>query len=155
MHKFISELNNICGKYNILLHGSLRIMDKESFDNQSITHKSTRTYSYSLIDSLEFDCEDKKPLSPFKETQSKASSIQIIDRDKLVTGVAHPCDGKKSHNRASWENTLKTNNCVTVGNDMKVPDRREITASDMKGDFNVREALGRATHEVLSKRGHK
>src|ERR1700743_350854 len=59
---------------------------------------------------------------PVQGINVKTSTITIIDRDKLVTGVQHPCDGKKSHNRSSWEDTLKRNNCSTVGNDIKMPE---------------------------------
>lgn len=77
----------------------------------------------------------------------------IMDKDKLLAnGVISPLDMKTAfHNRRDYAEHLKANGCVEIGNDFNssIDKRREI-----KGDFDCRNDLGKATYEVMEKHGY-
>lgn len=85
--------------------------------------------------------------------KSTASKITICDRDKLLAnGVLSPIDNKTHFsNRRDWNNHLKANDCVEIGNDFN--SAREVPGQ-LRGDYDIRSDLAKATHEVMDKYGH-
>lgn len=78
--------------------------------------------------------------------ESKVKSPLIQDKDILLKqAVKSPVDGKAYSNRHDWNDHLKRHDCVEVGNS-KMPERK------LQGDFNCREALTKATRQVLEQR---
>lgn len=57
-------------------------------------------------------------------------------------------DGKHYSNKTDYSNHLKQHGCHEVGNDPIV----EKKEKNLRGDFNVREAVAEATNHVLSKK---
>lgn len=149
---FLPELEALLKKYDILLQGRLRILSPERFkDKQSIEHKET--ISYGMITDrtgpfLVFDAEEKEAVNGVSKTPLR---LTIMDKDKLLRdGVSSPCDGKTYHNRLTWNEMLKRNNCVEIGNDYN---NQIGKPSELKGDFNTRKALKDALCEVKAKNG--
>ncbi len=82
------------------------------------------------------------------ETEKVKTIIQ--DKDILLrNGVSSPADGKIYGNRKDWNDHLKARGLHEVGNDMRKP------PSQPQGNFNCREALTKATRQVLEKNGHR
>lgn len=81
------------------------------------------------------------------------SNITIMDADKLLKdGVLSPLDMKTAFtNRRDYADHLKRNGCVEIGNDFNnsANKKREI-----KGDFDCRNDLAQATHQIAEKYGH-
>lgn len=83
--------------------------------------------------------------------QSLGSKITLMDKDILLKdGVKSPVTGEAYLNRRDWNNHLKANGCVEFGNDLNNAKQR----TEVRGDFNCREELGRAVHEVAEKNGY-
>lgn len=80
---------------------------------------------------------------------SAGSSFTLIDREKVIgDGVKSILDGKAYTNRGSYEQHLKDRGCFVVGNDLNKATEKK---RELRGDFNVRNELGRAVHEVLNR----
>ena len=75
--------------------------------------------------------------------------MQIIDRDKAFRDrpLQSCVDGSYHTNRRGYEEHLKMNDCRIYEKDSSNA-RKE---GEVRGDFNVREELTKATREVLSK----
>lgn len=84
---------------------------------------------------------------------NKSIKLTLQDRDILLKeGVLSPLDQKTAfHNRREWNEHLKVNGCVEIGNDYgdSTKKKREI-----KGDFDCREALAQAVNQVGEKYGY-
>jgi hypothetical protein len=84
--------------------------------------------------------------------QSRMRSVTIIDKDKVINGgMKSPIDGKVYGNRSDWNNHLKANDCVEMGNDLNNAKPR----TEIRGDFATKEDVGRAVNEVFERRGIK
>lgn len=89
-------------------------------------------------------CEDNR--------NTKTLKITLMDKDKLLAnGVKSPINKKSFTNRREWKEHLKANGCVEVGNDFN--NAKEV-AGKLRGDYDVRDDLGKATYEVMAKYGH-
>lgn len=76
--------------------------------------------------------------------------ITIINRDKLLEGgVKSPADGKTYSTRREWNDHLKANNCVELGNDLNNAKPR----TEVRGDFATKSDVAQAVNEVFEKRG--
>lgn len=65
------------------------------------------------------------------------NKISIVDKDVLLKdGVKSTVDGKKYSNRREWNEHLKRNHCVEIGNDYN-----NHTPAPPAGDHNVRSDL--------------
>lgn len=83
----------------------------------------------------------------------QAVNTILQDRDILLKdGILSPLDQKTAfHNRRDWNEHLKRNGCVEIGNDYNNSTQKK---SEIKGDFNCRQELGKATYQVMEKYGH-
>lgn len=79
--------------------------------------------------------------------------LTIVDGDKLLAnGVLSPIDQKTVfHNRKDWAEHLKRHNCIEFGNDFNKSTEK---MREIKGDFDCREQLTKATHQIAEKYGH-
>lgn len=83
--------------------------------------------------------------------KSLGSKVTLMDKDILLTnGVESPITGEAFLNRMDWNNHLKANGCVEFGNDLNSAKPR----TDIRGDFNCREELGKAVYQVAEKHGN-
>jgi len=104
-----------------------------------------RAQAFALSDKIaEFNRAQPKPVSN--------APVTISMRDKLLeNGVISPLDGKTAfHNRHSWAEHLKKNGCVEIGNDFNNATQKK---REIKGDFDCRDELGRATYQIAEKYG--
>ncbi len=76
----------------------------------------------------------------------------FIDREKVIgSGVKSMLDGKVYTNRTSYEQHLKDNGCVIVGNDYG----DKIEPKKPEYNFKTRDALGKAVYQLADKYGIK
>jgi hypothetical protein len=93
---------------------------------------------------------DRKEIAP-SFYQGNKSHVSIMDKDRLLAnGIVSPIDQTVFHNRREWANHLKSHDCVEFGNDLN----NAKAPTEMRGDFNCREELGKATYQIMEKYGH-
>lgn len=102
---------------------------------------------------LAFAASDRLAEYNRKQSYSPSHKMTIFDRDKLLAdGILSPIDRKTAFsNRKDWAEHLRANGCVEIGNDFN--NAKEIPGK-LRGDFDVRDDLGRATYQVMEKHGH-
>lgn len=129
-------------------------MDKENMKSAGLTdtqiHLLCTPFSNLSPDDRgkAFSASDKVAEWNRKQPYRLNGAITIVDRDVLLKdGVLSPIDQKTAfHNRKDWNDHLKRNNCVELGNDRQ-PKR------ELQGNFNCRKELAQATRQVLEKQG--
>ncbi len=90
------------------------------------------------------------PPSKADSWKTPGGRLNFYNNDKLLdNGVRSPVDGRVYSNKKTWRDNLKAHGCVEVGNDLNNAKPR----SEIRGDYNVRQELARATYEVLNKQG--
>lgn len=150
MEKFASELKKLLKKHNIWVSGTLRVRDLKEFDEKTANCEVLDFLNYGYAtDSqgpfIRFGINEKKSTI---EHVFSASKLVVMDTDKLLRdGVKSPIDGSIHGNRAGYKDHLKRHGCVEIGNDFNNAKPR----SEVRGDFNCREELTKATHQVMDK----
>jgi hypothetical protein len=156
---FTKGLKKLMDKHGCYLLGNLDVISSES------PHLDIQTHKCEIVDFVWVNvgvhrCRDMS--GPFivssaelKEVESGFKSekikITVMDKDVLLRdGVKSPITQEAFHNRAGWKEHLKAHGCVEVGNDYNNAKPRE----EVRGDFNCREELGKATYQVMEKYGH-
>lgn len=148
---FSREIVKLMKKHNCYIVGNVRLKLDDDFTDY--TCEPVQDIKYGLITDrgnfLSCSYQEKREESSFNPISSK---ITLMDKDKLLAnGILSPIDQKSAfHNRRDWADHLKQHNCVEFGNDLNNAKIR----SDIRGDYNVREELGKATYEVASKYGY-
>lgn len=151
---FLSDLKKVLKKHRIWLSGVLKIRDFALFDEKTSACEITEEngfYPYRDTSGpfIGFSIQPIEKPSDFTPTSVKTI---IMDRDKLLAnGVLSPLTKEAFHNRTDWNNHLKANGCVEIGNDFNTAHEKPI---ELKGDFDCRKELGEATYQVLDKYGH-
>lgn len=153
---FVADLKKVLKKHKVWLSGAIKIREIKSVwdektaecmitdENGCFPYKDTSGpfINFNII-----------PLEIKNSFSNRKVSTVIMDRDKLLAnGVLSPLDQKTAfHNRKDWGEHLKANGCVEIGNDFNnsTEKKREI-----KGDFDCREELAKATHQVMEKYGN-
>lgn len=148
---FTKELKKLMDKHGLFLCGRVSTQEKSENEVYSLDIKDRWTSgSYVEIGPFLIGYIDSAP--SITDYSIKKKSFSVMDKDKLLAnGVVSPLDGKTAfHNRRDWADHLKRNGCVEFGNDLNNAKPRE----EVRGDFNVRDELGKATHQVMEKYGH-
>lgn len=154
--EFLKEFSSLLKKHGVYLDGQLRLRDPsdgweiesaENFIVDEVSYHGCRDLSGPfLLCSIE---REKIKSAPIKT--SKLNPV-IYDNDALLKeGVKSQIDGKHYFNKHDWKNHLKDNGCVEIGNDFN--NAKEIPGK-LRGDFDVRNDLGKATYQVAEKYGY-
>lgn len=153
---FTGDLDVLLKKHRIWLSGTLKI---RSLDNDW----DETTSRCSIV--------DEDGAFPYKDTDgpflaltvlqkprentfsARNINVTIMDKDKLLAnGVLSPLDMKTAfHNRRDYAEHLKVNGCVEIGNDFNKSTEKK---REIKGDFDCRNELAKATHKVMEKYGN-
>jgi hypothetical protein len=155
---FTRDLQKLMQKHGCYLLGNHRISTDEIINSttlacevtaeiavQSGIHTITdRSGPFIIVNA------DRKEIIP-SFYQGNKSHVSIMDKDRLLAnGVVSPIDQTVFHNRRDWANHLKSHDCVEFGNDLN----NAKAPTEMRGDFNCREELGKATYQIMEKYGH-
>lgn len=153
---FTTELKKLMDKHGCYLVGNIKVKIT-SDDRLDLT-----TYLCEVAEAIDCGMGIFDRMGPFlighanqkishSNFDAKKSNITVLMADKLLeNGVLSPINQEAFHNRREWKEHLKANNCVEFGNDLNNAKPR----SDVRGDFNCREELGKATYEIMEKYGH-
>lgn len=149
---FLSDLEKVLKKHGVWLSGVIRLKDMTpDWDKKTASSK--------LIDIADYGhAMDKTgPFIKFSVSQVEKPSMYkavavrtvLMDKDKLLAeGVKSPITKQSFSNRRDWNNHLKANGCVEIGNDFNNAHQKPIP---LKGDFDCTKELSEATHQVMEK----
>lgn len=145
--KFINEVRSLCESHGLFLDGKLRVRQGKEWDGDtfSITHKDEIDYGYAKDSTGPFICFSINKLTKLTDFEGKKVNMQIVDKDKLLRdGVKSMADGKIYGNRHEYNEHLKRNGFIEVGDQAPTKPNREV-----RGDFEVRGALKDALQKHL------
>lgn len=124
LDEFLTALNKLCEQHSVYMTGRMRIIpDTDPYDLTTfcITKKDVIDYSYARDTAgpfLEFAISEK-PLSYVPKVYQR-ECVTIMDREKLMNGgFISMADGKVYTQRASYDDSLRRNDCILVGDDAK------------------------------------
>jgi hypothetical protein len=150
--KFAKKLSALMAKHGVLMIGDFRIYNNGDFNKKSIkTTISPVRYVPSSgvhmsVDNcgpfLSITAERNEVESHF--SPSKVSTL-IFDKDALLKNpVKSMADGKHYSNRREWNEHLKRNDVVEVGDQAPTKAPKEI-----RGDYSVKNELKQAIQQHL------
>lgn len=98
----------------------------------------------------------QKAMKMLGESYDKSNSqnkITVWDRGISFKddAIISPADGRAYSTRHSWDEMLKYNGCIQIGNDFNNATEKK---REVQGNFDCREELTRVTHQVAEKYGY-